>query len=375
MKTVIIDDGVDTSFVRYPQITEAYQIFSNGQLRPKEKISRSVLTHGTICAEIMGQINQDIELIDFQILNKDKRASIDALVAALTWCHDHSVKLIHMSLGTLNYHDYSKMIGIIKLLLAENAILVAAYHNKNLKSFPASIPGVFGVRSDKTNQLQEYNYAIDFNNDLFTTNCFIAAPEKSIIISENISVSTVLSNSFAAPVITGYISLYLQENNDATHEQVLSYLLSNAKSYSLDSNQLCSHINEGKWPILSLVIGIRSLSSIDLLELYRLFKMNDYYVEIFSTSENNTLSETRIPLDWYCTQSQNIDKNILYTLDYIYKTDAMLVSLQEDNSSVDWTIWDAIVKEEKGQFILVTESHAQTYNTLEALYNGIVIYF
>jgi hypothetical protein len=37
MKTVIIYDGVDNSFVRHPQITEAYQMFSNGQLRPKEK--------------------------------------------------------------------------------------------------------------------------------------------------------------------------------------------------------------------------------------------------------------------------------------------------------------------------------------------------
>jgi hypothetical protein len=76
----------------------------------------------------------------------------------------------------------------------------------------------------------------------------------------------------------------------------------------------------------------------------------------------------------YCALSPEIDKNILYTLDYIYKTDAMLVSF--------WKITVVLLdnmgryrKEENERFTIITENYAQTYNTLEALYCGIINYF
>lgn len=36
-----------------------------------------------------------------------------------------------------------------KRLLDADAIIVAAYHNRNIKTYPAAYPGVFGVRQDR----------------------------------------------------------------------------------------------------------------------------------------------------------------------------------------------------------------------------------
>lgn len=375
MEIVIIDDGIETGFIQLPHISGVYQVLPNGQIK-SGKSSLGLLTHGTICAAIIGQINPDVELIDLQILDKERKSSIDELVIALNWCYEHSVRLIHMSLGTLNYFDSNKLSEIVNKLLLKDVILVSAYHNKNIISYPAAIPGVFGVRSDRAGLLNE-EYAIDVCDGLFPENCLVARFGKPLVTYRNEYISTELSNSFAAPVITSHISLYQQNHKESTRADVVSHVLSTAKPYTSNTNKICSYIHCDEQPIKSLVIGGMFSNNCIISQLCNLFKEDDYHVVSFSDNVAEITGMSIIPLSNYCTLQQAIDKNTLYTLEFIYKPDIMIIYLDSNtvNTSIDWNIWDAYITVQNKKIILTIERGSIEYYSIKDLYNGIIKYF
>ena len=59
------------------------------------------------------------------------------LLDALDWCIANKVRLLHMSLGTRNYFDVKELEGRIARLTKGGTIIVAAYHNSNMRTYPA----------------------------------------------------------------------------------------------------------------------------------------------------------------------------------------------------------------------------------------------
>ena len=374
MKVAIIDDGVHSGQINIPKLLGSYLVLPNGQVELRQMPQYS-LSHGTICASILGEICRDIELIDIKILSHDRKASIDALVTALTWCYENSIKLINMSLGTLNYHDYCKMTSVINKLLVMDTVIVSAYHNMNLITYPASVPGVFGVRIDRTSKLKEEEFAIEVCDGLLPENCFVASYGKPLMTFSNEYISTEMSNSFAAPVITGHVSNFLNKHERATLAQVFAYLRDNAKPYTNISNKICSYINADKWPIQSVVIGAGLSLCNKLSGLQVLFEANGYYIETFSTSKTGAKSAKTIPLSCHHMQQRKIDRNILYTLDFIYKPDVIIIFLNEDDCCIDWNVWDAFIKGGDSAFIVAMEDQCSLCDALEDLFNTITGYF
>lgn len=372
MKIAIIDDGVHAREVGLPITTIPYLVSSNGQVKERQD-SQFDLTHGTICASIICQINpsRDIEIVDLKIFTK-KRASVDALITALAWCYDNSIKLVNMSLGSINYHDYFKLSDIVNKLLSIDSILVSAYHNTNIVSYPAAFPEVFGVRSDKSKILGEKEYALDLCPGFSPESCFVANFLENLQISPNRCVSTEMQNSFASPVITGHISKYLVEEPMATPSQVLRFLQNNAKQYTATSNKICHYINARKWPIKSVIIGARISDNSILLQLHAIFERNGYNVESFCDDKKRISDEWGIPLSYYCNQKQCVDKNILYTLDYIYKTDVIIIDQASEDFNVDWTLWDALILEENNKLVLKTEVSYIQCDCVDDLYSSIL---
>ncbi|MDR2569147.1 MAG: S8 family serine peptidase [Oscillospiraceae bacterium] len=374
MIAAIIDDGIYDDAIILPKLLESYNVLSDGSIK-KRGDEKGALTHGTMCAAIIHQINPDIELIDLKILNNEGKASICALLSALTWCYNQSIKLIHMSLGSLNYHDYLKMASMIENLINNNTCIVSAYHNLNLKSYPASIKGVFGVRSDKGNILKDEEYGIDPYEGLSISNCFVAPSITTIKSLESKKISIAQANSFSAPILTGHISRYLQENESATHAQVLSHLQLNATPYKSLSCKIIPYINKGDLPIYGLVIGIISAHNMLSSKLYEIFKRNDYYVESFTHSSNVPYNDNSIPLSYYCDEKQIIGKSILHTIDFIYEPDIIIIELNHDNYIIDWSTWDILIVVKGKKINLLTKKQSSIYDSLESLCSGIISHF
>ena len=148
IKLALIDNGIPYHMRNNRNQRIVHKSFLASKCDPSEyKDDKSF--HGAVCVGIITSICSDIELWDLNVTDSAGTTQITVLLEALEWCIQNKIKLIHMSLGTINYFDIKPLWIQIKRLLDADAIIVAAYHNRNIKTYPAAYPGVFGVRQDR----------------------------------------------------------------------------------------------------------------------------------------------------------------------------------------------------------------------------------
>jgi hypothetical protein len=107
-----------------------------------------------------------------------------------------------MSIGSSYMSDYKKMRSLIKKILCQNQVVVAAYSNsQEYTSTPACIKGVFGVISDHNLQDNMY-YFSKKRSERYT----IYASSQHILTSlSGIVTITQNTNSYAAPTVTSSV--------------------------------------------------------------------------------------------------------------------------------------------------------------------------
>lgn len=192
-------------------------------------------SHGTICAEIILQYADDIELSSIKVLDKNKVGETKQLVKALEWCLMQDVDVINVSLGSTLHSDYKELRSVLKELKNQNKIIVAASCNRNKYTYPASMDNVIGVRhvlygkydilkknvSEKLLSFDKHDYEFSQNSD-DGINIILSGSFKS-----NDGRVLNLCNSFAAAYVTALVSNIRLKGGD-TYDKVLESLAENA---------------------------------------------------------------------------------------------------------------------------------------------------
>lgn len=156
--------------------------------------------HGTAIAMIIRDIFENVEFISVNILNErlttDGRVLIHAFREALLYKAD----IIHLSLGTTRWRYKFPLKRLVKEAAKNDVIVVSAANNQGIKSYPAFINGVVGVKGNMALNKSEFSY-----NDGF----FYAPMEtKDIVgINELQHGDRAIGNSMAAAYITGHIAM------------------------------------------------------------------------------------------------------------------------------------------------------------------------
>ncbi len=289
--------------------------------------------HGTICAEIIHDIYPGTEFVDLRVMNKEGTTNITVLVEALKWCNNNNIRLIHMSIGTINYFDIEVLRNVMEPLLKNNVIIVAAYHNEDIWTYPAGFPGVFGVRQDRCDILKNNEFLFQEEQSENSENTIVAhwdnEPRKEP------------ANSFAAPVITGYIAKYLDSNPTADFSNILDYLKRRAvigKDYPKRIRKTMSNRNSMDIPIIA---GIK-LKKGEVQELSQIFDEDNYYTIVLQESKNY---QKAIPMEYYLDEDMSIH-NMLQTVNFVYMPDILFldfacnnVKIQNKHSEIDICIY------------------------------------
>ena len=368
IKAAIIDDGVysdsfiNEDFIHTPNILMRLQVMENNTI--VEDNSEAYLSHGTLCASVIGDLSPISEFISIKVLDEQGQGYSDQLVCALKWCLENEIKLIHMSLGTTNYHDFSKIETVINELTQRDFIIVAAYSNMNIPSVPAHLPKVFGVRSDKDENLKNGEYFFDNSHNLREENSIVAHYDKTGKI--NIGVS----NSFAAPVITSHILRLLNTNPNMNFKDILEFLKVNQSDKKTET-QFCDYNNFENMEIEIPVISVTADKIGTFEKIYNLFKAEEYAVEDFSQSIN--MNENIIPLSLYI--ENRIDNGLIFILDRVYKADVMLFEVDR-SIKVDLESIDAQIESlNNDEYILKLANEEKHFNTIEELFISLKEYF
>lgn len=375
MRIAFIDDGIcENTFSLSLQI-EHYRVTPDLCVKKSLATPKQGLSHGTLCAAIFDDIYPSYPnpVLDIAILDDTGKAEINRLVAALEWCLVNSVKLIHMSLGTVNYFDIKKLDKIINALNSRQVILIAAFHNKYIKSYPAAFSGVFGVRrSKKENGLYNESIALDKCEGLHIENCFVANYDKVLYTNEGEKVETDYSNSLAAPALTGIIAKYLNDNQTANFSEVLAYLAKNCSKIHGHAVQIEPYIKKENKNTMKPVVALLSDHKKIFLELLQAFIEVDF--SVLAISEDN---ENVIPIHYYLNNNEKVNSNLIYTLDYIYDPD--LIILCANKTRFDWPMnWDVIdiyIYYMNAHYNLQTLDRSFQLNTLQETVQCVCEYF
>lgn len=171
-----------------------------------EKELEDNIGHGTAVADIICDINPNIEFYIFRVSENENGIDERGLTYVLEYIYSYiEVDIINISLGCTYLFDYASLKGICKRLTDRGVLLVSAFDNDGAISFPAAYDEVIGVDINanilnrKSLQLVKRGIV-----DVFVPNIYYRTFWKN-------KVSIVAGTSFAAARVTGILSLKIDE--------------------------------------------------------------------------------------------------------------------------------------------------------------------
>ena len=203
MLIALLDDGIDLRRCPDIRLREDLSVQPDGTIRPRraEEIIRT--SHGTTCAQIIHSYAPEAEFCSLAIFLQPKlRTSPTQLLAALDWCLEKKIPLVHMSAGTTQLCDQEPIRRQIAKMIQQGQTIVAARSNDAGRyTVPACCAGVLGVAADPELTGDQF-YVLDAIPDDVQ---IFASSRHDLSAYPWGKAETVVSNSYAAPTVTAKI--------------------------------------------------------------------------------------------------------------------------------------------------------------------------
>lgn len=158
----IVDDGVNEGLYNTGSLKYNIEITPELNIVERSEYNRYLPSHGTTCAAIIKKYSPGAVIGSIKVLNDSGRAVRDQLIAALLWCADNAVRLVSVSLGTIDFRDYEAVRKAVNYAAPKGVIIVSACNNKTVFTYPASLSNVIGVKCDIENNLKEGQYRYNY---------------------------------------------------------------------------------------------------------------------------------------------------------------------------------------------------------------------
>ena len=211
MKIAVIDDGINPSFYDIGDLVLDLEVTPELKMINRKEVDE-VNSHGTICAAIIKKYCYNTQFISIKILDSSYGISTpEQLIVAVNWCVKNKIKIVNLSLGTIDYRDFDSIKKCINEAAQNGLIIIAAGNNEGNISYPAFLSNVVGVR----HKSKIYNSKKYILREFPADGIECETPGIHTLISNNgISKATFPANSYAAPYITAIISEYIQNKKD-----------------------------------------------------------------------------------------------------------------------------------------------------------------
>lgn len=127
---------------------------------------------------------------------------------AIEWCIEKKIKIINMSIGSIDFRDFQKLRSCFKNAYENGLIIVAASNNSGFFTYTACSSNVIGVKCDRRYKDDQFKVIrISFKG------IDIIASGKHLLKNSDDEFYTNPSNSFAAPLITAFVNNIIEEDN------------------------------------------------------------------------------------------------------------------------------------------------------------------
>ncbi|MCP3794900.1 S8 family serine peptidase [Paenibacillus sp. S33] len=218
VKIVVLDSGIDIDkggLVEHVKESIRFSLDRNGTVLEKNEFSYNN-DHGTAVAMAIKHITPNIEFISMNILNEELRSDGRLLLYAFKRAIEYNPDIVHMSLGTKSLR-YAKPLKRLSCEAQDHKIfVVAAANNDKVRSLPARLANVIGVKS--TSNLDPENYC-------YTNKYFYACDNVNNVkkIDEIPNYKHLIGSSIAAAFISGHIARLISKI-DFRYDEINSLL-------------------------------------------------------------------------------------------------------------------------------------------------------
>lgn len=226
IKVAVVDDGVNEKLYDIGRLDYNIEITNKLEILHRKEYNKYLPSHGTICAGIIKKYAPEASLSSIKILNDRRKGLCEQLVEAIKWCVSKKIRIVNLSVGTAFYMDRNRLKSIINYAVKNGTIIIAAYNNEDIITYPASFSNVISVKCDYSGKFNEGEY---FYNLYPYDGVDIIACSRHLLYKFNHTYSyTQKCNSFAAPMITAEVHNILRINSGLTLGQIKQQLMKNA---------------------------------------------------------------------------------------------------------------------------------------------------
>ncbi|AEY68163.1 S8 family serine peptidase [Clostridium sp. BNL1100] len=229
----VIDDGVNEKHYQTDRLSYNLEITHDLTVCERVDYDPFLPSHGTTCAAIIKKYSPEAVLSSIKILDSSSRTGMKAqLIRALKWCADNSIRIVNLSLGTIDYRDFNEVKEAVDYAFEKNVIVVAACNNRNIFTCPASFERVIGVRYDFIEVLNEGEYTYNF--DSMDGINISACAKHTLKKYDGTDIVTNECNSYAAPMVTAHVFNLLRKNPNIGFGEIIDKLQqeANRKNYT-----------------------------------------------------------------------------------------------------------------------------------------------
>ena len=289
ISVAIIDNGINRQLLKR-ELKKSIAVDENGIcIADTKNIDQQQFQHGTNCAVILEKYCSDCHLVSIRILDDNGRGAIKSIYPALEWCYKNQIRLVNLSLGTVDFRECTRLRALINECVANDMIIVAATANSGFVSYPASFTNVIGVAT--------MGSPLSYTKDYMQMGIDTVVPSEHMVKMLDEEIRTSLSNSYAAPYVSALIANRL--NTDKTLG------IKKLKEYAKEQSQIemVEGVYEPDWVYKAYVIGRKKTS-----------KANCYF-ETVSGEFNEICEEVDTVIAFSMTDLKTLEvknKNVIY---------------------------------------------------------------
>jgi hypothetical protein len=225
---VIIDSGINT---KHPAIERqnikgfSFEFLSENEYRINNDLSDEI-GHGTAVYFLISKYLEHERVLNIKVFSDSFEPSVGQIIAVLRYLRSNiSCKILHLSNGIVFCDEQKRLLEICHSLIKAGVIIVCAFENTGIISYPAAFKEVIGVDwSLNCRRINEFEY---IENSCINVRG-IGTDQRVPWLGN--TYNYVSGSSFAAPHITGEI-IRQHRNNKLllTNRHILSYFKSISK--------------------------------------------------------------------------------------------------------------------------------------------------
>lgn len=220
VKVAVIDSGVDADHPAVGGVVDGYVSISREQeqlvfdLEPHQ----DVYGHGTACAGIIRSLAPECEIYSIRVLGSALSGNGHVFAAGVRWAIENGMHVCNLSLGTTKAEFTQTLHELADMAYFKRVALVTAANNLPKPSFPSVYASVIAVASHEVTDAYHYYFNPDPPVEFGALGIDVKVPWKDG------GYITATGNSFAAPHISGLVTLLLSKHPGLTLFQIKTIL-------------------------------------------------------------------------------------------------------------------------------------------------------